>query len=79
MPGIQKLTELDMIAYVLFTTKIHTSGFSDNCFKCSSVVYHPRKIGVNEMSAGRTQTLANIKQTVLLVMFKGYSSGRTIA
>lgn len=79
IPGIQKLTELDMMAYVLFATNIQASV----CVSChssdSGVVYHPRNIGVNDMSAGSSHTWANIKNTVRFVIYSGYSNGRTIA
>lgn len=50
-----------------------------NLRRCSSVVYQPRKMGVKDMRAGRIHTLASMKQTVLCVIFNGYSSGRTMA
>lgn len=78
-PGIQKLTELEMIAYVLFTMNTQLSGFSETHFKWSSVAYQPKKMGVKEMRAGRSHTLASIKLTVRTVIFRGYSRGLTIA
>lgn len=78
-PGIQKLTELEIIAYVLFTINTQLSGFSSIQAMWSSVVYQPRKIGVNEMRAGSIQTLVNINTTVRSVIFRGYSRGRTMA
>lgn len=79
MPGIQNEIELDTTAYILLTTNTHSFGFSRNQCKCSSVVYQPRKMGVNEMRAGRNQTFANIKKTVLLFNSNGYSNGLQIA
>lgn len=78
-PGIQKLTELDIIAYVLFATNIQSSRCSDWYFNDSVVVYQPRKIGVNDIKAGNNHTFANIKNTVRFVIYKGYSNGLTIA
>lgn len=79
IPGIQKLIELDNMAYDVFTMNTHNSGFSLIDFKCSVVVYHPKNIGVNDIRAGSSHTFANIKNTVRCVMYNGYSNGRTIA
>lgn len=79
MPGIQKLIELEISAYDLFTTKMHSSGLSLSVSRCSAVVYQPKKIGVNDISAGSIQTLASMKPTVRWVMYSGYSRGRTMA
>lgn len=67
-PGIQKLTELEIIAYVLFATNIQSSRCSAWYFNDSLVVYQPRKIGVNEINAGNSHTFANIKNTVRFVI-----------
>lgn len=67
-PGIQKLTELDIMAYVLFATNIQESVCSSCHFNDSGVVYQPRNIGVNDIRAGSSHTLANIKNTVLFVI-----------
>lgn len=79
MPGIQKLMELEISAYALLTTKTHISGLSLSVSRCSAVVYHPRKMGVNEINAGSIHTLASMKPTVRCVMYSGYSRGRTMA
>lgn len=68
IPGIQNDTELDIIAYGLFTTNEHSFGYNFFNINCSSVVYHPRNIGVNDISAGSIHTLANIKKTVFCVI-----------
>lgn len=68
IPGIQKLTEEEIIAYVLFATNIQSSRCSAWYFNDSVVVYQPRKIGVNDIRAGSNQTLANIKNTVRFVI-----------
>lgn len=78
-PGIQKLTELDMIAYVLFALNRHSLGLRVCNSKYSAVVYQPKNIGVKDINAGSIHTLANIKNTVRFVIYNGYSSGRTIA
>lgn len=67
-PGIQKLTELEMIAYVLFALNMHSSGRCVCSSSDSVVVYQPRKMGVNEMSAGNSHTLVSINMTVRFVM-----------
>lgn len=79
IPGIQKLIELDNMAYDVFTTNTHELGFNIIDAKCSLVVYHPKNIGVNDISAGSSHTFANMKNTVRCVMYNGYSNGRTIA
>lgn len=79
IPGIQKLIELEMIAYALLTTKMHICGLSLRVSRCSDVVYQPRKMGVKDIRAGSTHTLANMKPTVRCVMYSGYSRGRTMA
>lgn len=63
-PGIQKLTLLEIIAYVLLTTNTHSSGFASISLSCAAVVYQPKKIGMKEMSAGKSHTLANMRKTV---------------
>ena len=79
IPGIQNEIELDTTAYILLTTNTHSFGFSSNQSKFLSVVYQPRNMGVNEMRAGKNQTFASIKKTVLLVSSSGYSNGLQIA
>ena len=79
IPGIQNEIDDDTTAYILLTTKIHSSGFAWSQRKFSSVVYQPRNIGVKDISAGRNQTFANIIKTVFLFNNNGYSSGLQIA
>uniref|UniRef100_A0A182Q4Q4 Uncharacterized protein n=1 Tax=Anopheles farauti TaxID=69004 RepID=A0A182Q4Q4_9DIPT len=55
------------------------SGLIFSAFRCSAVVYQPRKMGVKEIRAGSTQTFASMKNTVRCVIYSGYSSGRTMA
>lgn len=41
--------------------------------KWSDVVYQPKNIGANDIRAGNSHIIANIKNTVRLVMYRGYS------
>lgn len=67
-PGIQKLTELEMMAYVLFATNMQESVCSSCHCSDSDVVYQPKNIGVKDMRAGNSHTLASMKNTVLFVI-----------
>lgn len=44
-----------------------------NHIKWSDVVYQPKNIGANDIRAGKSHIIANIKNTVCLVMYRGYS------
>jgi len=47
--------------------------------RCSFVVYHPMKIGIKLISAGKIQALPSIHPTVLCFIITVYSSGLTMA
>ena len=58
---------------------MHSFGWFFLHFWCSSVVYHPRKMGKNEIKVGAVQATPIIKAATLTVIYVEYLSGLTIA
>lgn len=77
--GIQNDIELETTAYTLFTSKMQYSGFLAMNNLCSSVVYQPANIGMNDSKAGAIQVLRIITATTFLVIVIGYLRGLTMA